>query len=57
MKRQTLKIYANEGKLLWEAMRRIIHLDENKDINTPFSGSGTHAMYRKATQQGLFVHN
>ena len=49
-----MKIYIKESYLLWEAMRRILHLDKYKDINTSFAGLGYPSEYRRGVETEFF---
>lgn len=55
MKRKTIKIYTAEGKLLWEALRRMRCLGEKKSLNDNFIGLGFPSEYKAGVEAGLFV--
>ena len=55
MKRKTVKINTPEGKLLWEAMRRILCLSKKKKVNDYFIGLGFPSEYKSGVEAGLFV--
>ena len=54
-KRKTIKINAPAGRLLWEAMRRILCLGEKKSLDDYFIGLGFPSEYKAGVQSGLFV--
>lgn len=51
--RKTIRIHAAEGRLLWEAMRRILCIGE-KDIDSKFAGLGCPSYYKAGVKAGLF---
>jgi hypothetical protein len=55
MKKRTIRIYAKEGKLLWEAMRRMLCMGEKKSLNDSMLGLGYPSYYKSGVDAGLFV--
>lgn len=55
MKKKTITIFAKEGRLLWEAMRRMLCMGEKKSLNDYFIGLGYPSEYKAGVQAGLFA--
>ncbi len=52
MKRKIVRIYTQEARLLWEAMRRTLHLETQGP--TSWVGLGTSSTYRSGVKSGFF---
>ena len=55
MKKKIIKIYAKEGRLLWEAMRRMLCMGQKKSLNDNMVGLGFPSYYKDGVKAGLFV--
>ena len=52
MKRQTVRIYTQEARLLWEAMRRTLHVQT--ETPSTWVGLGCWTTYKAGVESGLF---
>lgn len=54
-KRKTIKINTPEGRLLWEALRRMLCIGEKKSLDDYFIGLGFPSEYKAGVQAGFFA--
>lgn len=55
MKKETIKIQSKEGRLLWEAMRRMLHMGTKKLLTDNMLGLGSPSYYKPGVEAGLFA--